>query len=122
MAGLSKFDMVEEMRSAVREEARTFVREYFAPLIELNRGPVVQVHAAITKNGLSRAVRRTKVSQLADMKVNSPTFFKAPKGVRVKVWEDRWSATRTYVQRKTGFVWSINRDHEEGGVWITRTK
>jgi hypothetical protein len=122
MAALSKFNLVSVMERTAQEETRAIVREYFAPLIELNRGPIIQVHAAVTKNGLTRAVRKTKVSQLADMEVDSPTFFKAPKRVSVKAWEDRWSSTRTYVQRKTGFVWRINRDHEQGGVWITRTR
>ena len=51
-----------------REEIRRKVDEYFGSLIELNRGPVFQVHAAMTRNGLTKAVRNTKRSQLADMK------------------------------------------------------
>jgi hypothetical protein len=106
----------------LREEVRAAVKEYFGSLLELQKGPIVQVHAAVTRRGLTKAVRRTKVSQLADMQVNEPTFFKAPKGVSVSTWEGRWCGTRGYLQRKTGFVWRINRDHEQGGVWVTRTR
>jgi hypothetical protein len=109
-------------REEVREEVRAVVKEYFGSLLELQKGPIVQVHAAVTRRGLTKAVRQTKVSQLADMQVNELTFIKAPKGVSVSKWEGRWCGTRGYLQRKTGFVWRINRDHQKGGVWVTRTR
>lgn len=115
--------LIEKMiQEEIRTEVRNVVKSYFAPFIELEKGPVVQVHAAVTRKGLTKAVRRTKVSQLADMKVGSPTFFKTPKGVKIETWEGRWCGTRGYMQRKTGFVWQVNLDREQNGVWVTRTR
>ena len=116
MSALSKFDL------ALERVLERKVDEYFGSLIELNRGPVVQIHAAVTRNGLTKAVRRTKVSQLADMKVGSPTFFKTAKGIDIETWEKRWCGARGYAQRKTGFVWRVNLDREQNGVWVTRTR
>lgn len=114
-----KSAMIEKI---FREEVRNVVNEYFGSLLELEKGPVVQLHAAVTRRGLSKAVRRTKVSQLADMQLNSSVFFKTPKGVSVDTWESRWCGARGYAQRKTGFSWRVNLDREQGGVWVTRTR
>jgi hypothetical protein len=116
MSSLSKFDIVLE-RVLERK-----VDEYFASLAELSRGPVFQVHAAMTKSGLTRAARKTKRSQLADMKVGQEYFFKAPKGVNVARWTDRWSSAIDSMQKKTGYRWSTHRDRENGGAVITRTR
>ena len=105
-----------------REEVRSFVKDYFGSLLELEKGPVVQVHAAVTRNGLSKAVRRTKRSQLADMKVGEEYFFKSPKGVDVARWTDRWASAIDSMQKKTNFRWSTHRDREQGGAVIVRTR
>jgi len=116
MAGLSKFDL------ALERVMERKVDEYFGTLLELNRGPVVQVHAAVTRNGLTKAVRRTKTSQLCDMKVNDPVFFKTPKKVDIETHESRWCAMRGYAQAKTGFKWRVNLDREQDGIWVTRVR
>lgn len=110
------------IENIIREEVRSEVRNYFASLLELEKGPVVQVHAAVTRNGLTKAVRRTKVSQLADMERGKEYFFKAPKGVDVARWTDRWSSSIDYMQKKTGFKWSTHRDRENGGTIVVRTR
>lgn len=106
----------------LREEARNVLKEYFGSLLELEKGPVVQVHAAVTRNGLSKAVRRTKRSQLADMERGKEYFFAAPKGVDVGRWTDRWSSAIDSMQKKTGFKWKTHRDRENGGAVIVRTR
>lgn len=123
MVGLSKFETIVErtIEKRIADRIDQKIDEYFGSLLELTRGPVVQVHAAVTRNGLTKAVRKTKRSQLADMRKNEQVFFKAPRGVTISRWESRWCSTRTQMQQKTGFKWRINRDHEQGGVWITRT-
>jgi hypothetical protein len=109
-------------REELRSEIRSFVKEYFAPLMELEKGPVFQVHASMTKTGLTRAVRKTKLSQLADMKVGTEYFFKTPKNVAVDVFADRWSSSVWHIQKKTGYKWSVHRDWEQGGAVIVRTR
>jgi len=110
------------IENIIREEIRSEVRSYFAALLELEKGPVFQVHAAMTRNGLTKAVRKTKRSQLADMEVGKEYFFKAPKGVDVARWTDRWSASIDSMQKKTGYKWSTHRDREQGGAVIVRTR
>lgn len=115
--------LIEKMiQEEIRTEVRNVVKSYFAPFIELEKGPVVQVHAAVTRKGLTKAVRRTKVSQLADMEVGKEYFFKTPKGVDVRTWTNRWSSSADYLQKKTGFKWSTHRDREQGGALVTRTR
>lgn len=115
--------MIEKMvLEEIRSEVRVAVKSYFASLLELQKGPVLQVHAAVTRNGLTKAVRRTKTSQLADMKLNSSVFFKTPKGISVDTWESRWCGARGYAQEKIGFVWRVNLDRERNGVRVTRTR
>jgi hypothetical protein len=116
MAALSKFDVIVE-RVLERK-----IEEYFTSLLELEKGPVFQVHAAMTKDGLTRAARKTKRSQLADMKVGEEYFFKAPKGVNVARWTDRWSSAIDSMQKKTGYRWSTHRDRDQGGAVIVRTR
>lgn len=116
MAALSKFDL------ALERVLERKVEEYFGSLLELNRGPVVQVHAAVTRNGLTRAVRKTKRSQLADMERGKEYFFKAPKGVDVRTWTNRWAKSAYSMSRKTGLRWSAHRDRENGGAVIVRTR
>jgi hypothetical protein len=116
MSAVSKFDVIVE-RVLERK-----IEEYFASLLELNKGPVFQVHAAMTKNGLTRAVRKTKRSQLADMKVGQEYFFRAPKGVDVRTWTNRWAKSAFSMQQKTGYRWSTHRDREQGGAVIVRTR
>lgn len=113
--------MSVSFENILREEIRTAVREYFGTLSDLKTGPVLQLHAAATKSGLSRAVRKTKRSQLADMKKNVEYFFAAPKGVSVPVWTDRWATSIHQMQKKTGFRWSAHRDRDHGGAVIVRT-
>jgi hypothetical protein len=108
------------IENIIREEVRSVVREYFGSLLELERGPVFQVHSAMTKDGLTKAVRKTKRSRMADMRKGEQIFEKAPPGVSVDRWESRWASTRHKMQSKTGYKWRINRDHERGGVHITR--
>lgn len=114
------------MNSAIekifREEIRRKVDEYFGALLELEKGPVIQVHAAVTRNGLTKAVRKTKRSQLADMQKNEPVFFKMPHGVSMATWHSRWNSSRQQMQKITGFKWSLSNDREQGGLWITRTR
>jgi len=45
------------VENIIREEVRNVVKEYFGSLLELQKGPVFQVHAAATRNGLTKAVR-----------------------------------------------------------------
>lgn len=108
------------IENVIREEVRTVVKEYFGSYLELEKGPVLQVHAAVTRNGLTKAVRKTKRSQLADMKRNESVFFKAPRGVTVERWHSRWNGTRQQMQKITGFKWSLSNDRDQGGLWITR--
>jgi hypothetical protein len=120
---MSKTNPIENvMREELRPILREYVKEYFGSLLELNRGPVVQVHAAVTRNGLTKAVRKTKRSQLADMERGKEYFFKAPKGVDVARWTDRWSSSIDSMQKKTGYKWSTHRDREQGGAVIVRTR
>ena len=116
--------LVEDIiREEIRNEVRPLVKNYFASLLELEKGvTVVQVHAGVTRKGLTKAVRKTKVSQLADMEVGKKYFFKTPKNVDVERWADRWSSTIAYLQRRTGFKWSTHRDHDQGGAVIVRTR
>ena len=114
--------LANKIDSIVERVIERKIEEYFGSLLELRKGPIFQVHASMTKAGLGRAVRKTKRSQLADLRVNEPVFFKAPKGVDVKIWESRWCSARTQMQRKTGYVWRVNRDYEQGGVCVTRTR
>ena len=116
MKSMSKFDL------ALERVLERKVDEYFGSLIELNRGPVFQVHAAMTRNGLTKAVRKTKRSQLADMKRGEEIFRAAPPGVDVGDFTDRWSYTIHTMQKKTGYKWSTHRDREQGGAVITRTR
>lgn len=116
MNSMSKFDL------ALERVLERKVDEYFGSLLELNRGPVVQVHAAVTRNGLTRAVRKTKRSQLADMKIGVEYKFKAPKGVSVAKFTDRWSASIHQMKRKTGLNWSARRDHDSRGTIVVRTR
>jgi len=95
LASMSKFDL------ALERVLERKVDEYFGSLLELNRGPVLQVHAAVTRNGLTKAVRKTKRSQLADMKRGEEYFFPVPKGVDVGRWTDRWSSAIDSMQKKT---------------------
>lgn len=124
MVGLSKFETIVErtIEKRIADRIDQKIDEYFGSLLELNRGPVVQVHAAVTRNGLTKAVRRTKRSQLADMELRKEYFFKAPKGVDVGRWTDRWSSSIDSMQKKTGFKWSTHRDRENGGAVIVRTR
>lgn len=110
------------IENIIREEVRSEVRKYFAPLFELEKGPVFQVHASMTRTGLSRAVRKTKRSQLADMEVGKEYFFKAPKGVDVRTWTNRWAKSAYSMQVKTGYRWSTHRDRENGGAVLVRTR
>lgn len=110
------------IENVIREEVRSVVKEYFGSYLELDKGPILQVHAAVTRNGLTKAVRKTKRSQLADMEVKKEYFFKAPKGVDVGRWTDRWSSAIDSMQKKTGFKWKTHRDRENGGAVIVRTR
>ena len=112
-------DLIENI---IREEVRTIVREYFGSFEELKKGPVFQVHSAMTKDGLTKAVRKTKRSQIADMKLGEQVFIKAPKGISVELWGSRWSSTRTQMQRISSHKWTVNRDHELNGVHVTRVR
>lgn len=116
MKSMSKFDL------ALERVLERKVDEYFGSLIELNRGPVFQVHAAMTRNGLTKAVRKTKRSQLADMERGKEIFYPAPKGVDVGRWTDRWSSAIDSMQKKTNYRWSTHRDREQGGAVIVRTR
>ena len=120
MAALSKFDLLVEQ--VVERKVDRKIEEYFASLLELEKGPVVQVHAAVTRNGLTKAVRRTKRSQLADMKRGVEYKFKAPRGVTVARFADRWAKSAHSMKKKTGLVWSVHRNHDEGGVIVVRTR
>ena len=120
MSAVSKFDAMFER--ILEQKLERKIDEYFASVTVLSKGPVFQVHASMTKSGLTRAAKLTKRSRLADMSKDEKVFEAAPKGVSVNCWESRWCSTRSQMQRKTGYVWRINRDHEKGGVWITRTK
>jgi hypothetical protein len=113
---------IDSFRKEFRMEIRNSMKEYFASLMELEKGPVLQVHAAVTRNGLTKAVRKTKRSQLADMKRNESVFFEAPRGVTVERWHSRWNSTRQQMQKITGFKWSLSNDRDQGGLWITRTR
>ena len=110
------------VENIIREEVRNVVKEYFGSFVELQKGPVFQVHAAATRNGLTKAVRKTKRSQLADMRRNDEVFFKAPRGITIQRWHSRWNGTRQQMQKITGFKWSLRNDQEQGGIWITRTR
>ena len=116
MSSMSKFDL------ALERVLERKVDEYFGSLLELKRGPVLQVHAAVTRNGLTKAVRKTKRSQLADMEVGEEYFFKTPKGVDVRTWTNRWAKSAYSMQVKTGYRWSTHRDREQGGAVIVRTR
>jgi hypothetical protein len=116
MSAVSKFDAMFE-RVIERK-----IEEYFASLLELEKGPVFQVHAAMTKNGLTRAARKTKRSQLADMKIGQEYFFRAPKGVDVRTWTNRWAKSAFSMQKKTGYRWSTHRDWDHGGAVVVRTR
>lgn len=116
MKSMSKFDL------ALERVLERKVDEYFGSLIELNRGPVFQTHSAMTRNGLTKSVRKTKRSQLADMTVGEEIFFKAPKGVDVRTWTNRWAKSAYSMQVKTGYRWSAHRDREQGGAVIVRTR
>jgi hypothetical protein len=118
MRNLIEKIVVEEIRS----EVRGAVKQYFASFVELQKGPVFQVHAAMTRNGLTKAVRKTKRSQLADMEVGKEYFFKTPKNVDVRTWTNRWAKSAYSMQVKTGYRWSTHRDHEQGGAVIVRTR
>lgn len=124
MVGLSKFETIVErtIEKRIADRIDQKIDEYFGSLLELNRGPVLQVHASVTRNGLTKPVRKTKRSQLADMKIGVEYQFKAPKGVSVAKFTDRWSASIHQMKRKTGLRWSAHRDHENGGVVIVRTR
>lgn len=113
---------IDSFRKEFRMEIRNSMKEYFASLMELEKGPVFQVHASMTRNGLTKAVRKTKRSQLADMEVGKKYFFAAPKGVDVADYTDRWSYTIHSMQKKTGYKWSTHRDREQGGAVITRVR
>ena len=110
------------VEQVIREEVRSVVREYFGSLLELERGPVFQIHASMTKQGLTKAVRKTKRSQLADMKIGEVMFVKAPKGMDVKLLQSRWSSSCTKMQNITEYKWKVNRDFERGGVHVTRVR
>lgn len=115
MKSMSKFDL------ALDRVLERKVDEYFGSLIELNRGPVFQVHAAMTRNGLTKAVRRTKRSQFADMERNESVLFKAPKGVTIERLHSRLDSTRSSMQKKTGYRWRVNNARDQNGVRVTRT-
>lgn len=115
--------MIEKMvLEEIRSEVRVAVKSYFASLLELQKGPVFQTHSAMTRNGLTKSVRKTKRSQLADMKVGEKYFFKAPKSVDVRTWTSRWADCTYSMQVKTGYRWSAHRDREQGGTVIVRTR
>jgi hypothetical protein len=118
MRNLIEKVVLEEIRS----EVRGAVKSYFASLLELQKGPVFQTHSAMTRNGLTKSVRKTKRSQLADMKRGEEYFFPVPKGVDVGRWTDRWSSAIDSMQKKTGFKWTTHRDRENGGAVIVRTR
>ncbi len=124
MKSMSKFDTIVEriIEQKIEQRVEQKIEEYFGSLLELNRGPVLQVHAAVTRNGLTKAVRKTKRSQLADMKRGEEYFFPVPKGVDVGRWTDRWSSAIDSMQKKTGFKWTTHRDRENGGAVIVRTR
>lgn len=124
MAGLSKFETIVErtIEKRIADRIDQKIEEYFASFLELQKGPVFQTHSAMTRNGLTKSVRKTKRSQLADMKVGEEYFFKAPKGVDVARWTDRWSSSIDSMQKKTGYKWSTHRDREQGGAVIVRTR
>ena len=118
MRNLIEKVVLEEIRS----EVRGAVKSYFASLLELQKGPVFQTHSAMTRNGLTKSVRKTKRSQLADMEVGKEYFFKTPKGVDVRTWTNRWAKSAYSMQVKTGYRWSAHRDREQGGAVIVRTR
>ncbi len=120
MSAVSKFDIMFER--VLERKLERKLDEYFASLEVLETGPVFQVHAAMTRKGLTKAARKTKRSQLADMKVNEEYFFKAPAKVAVDVFSDRWSSSVAHMQKKTGYKWSVHRDWEQGGAVIVRTR
>lgn len=124
MAGLSKFETIVEqtIEKRIADRIDQKIEEYFAPLLELQKGHVLQLHGAMTRNGLTKAVRKTKRSQLADMKRGKEYFFKAPKGVDVRTWTNRWAKSAYSMQVKTGYRWSTHRDHDQGGAVVTRTR
>ena len=112
-------NMIEKI---IREEVRSIVREYFGSIEELKKGPVFQVHSAMTKDGLTKAVRKTKRSQIADMKLGERVFIQAPRDVSVELWGSRWASTRTQMQKMSPHKWAVKCDHELGGVHITRVR
>jgi hypothetical protein len=114
MSAVSKFDVMLE-RVLERK-----VDEYFGSLLDLRKGPVFQVHASMTRTGLTRAVRKTKRSQLAGMKKNEEFLSKMPRGVKIETWHSRWNSCRQQMQRITGYKWRLNNDRENGGIRITR--
>lgn len=114
--------MSSVVEKILREELRRKVDEYFGSFLELEKGPVFQVHAAMTRKGLTKAVRKTKRSQLADMERGVEYKFKTPKGVSVAVWADRWSNAACAMKEKTGFKWSIHRDNESNCATIVRVR
>lgn len=120
---MSKSNPMESlMRDELRVVLREYVKEYFGSMTELSRGPILQVHAAMTRTGLTKAVRKTKRSQLADMQVGEEYFFAAPKGVDIRTWTNRWAKSAYSMSVKTGYKWSAHRDREQGGAVIVRTR
>jgi hypothetical protein len=123
MSSMSKFDTIVEriIEQKIEQRVEQKIEEYFASISVLSKGPVFQVHSAMTQNGLTKSALKTKRSKLANMKKNERIFVPTLRGVTMERWHSRWNATRQSMQRKTGYKWRLNNDREGGGLWITRT-
>ena len=95
------------------------VDEIFGNMSLLGKGPVFQTHAAVTRRGgLTKAVKKTKRSHIADLRVGDAHLFPIPKGVSHTALVSRVNSARTQMQKITGFKYCVNK--VDGGALITR--
>lgn len=111
-----------EFERQLPERVGALLNQTFGTMADLVGGPVFQLHAKATENGLGKPVPATKTAKLVNMKVGDTIFIPSEKRVTVSKLESRWSGIRQHAQKRSNFKWRINRDHDRGGVRITRTK
>lgn len=112
----------QEIEKQLPARVEAMLQQSFGTMADLVGGPVFQLHAKATENGLGKAVPASKTSKLVNMKVGETIFIPCEKRVSVSRHESRWCGIRGHAQKRSNFKWRINRDHDLNGVHITRTK
>lgn len=112
----------QEIEKQLPARVEAMLQQSFGTMADLVGGPVFQVHAKATENGLGKPVLATKTAKLVNMKKGETIFIPCEKRVSVSLHESRWCGIRQHAQKRSNFKWRINRDHDRGGVHVTRTK